>query len=57
MGTYLVLENPYAWLLGARVCAELRHEGKANWDVRWQNHARLVATEMGEKTGTDYSWV
>jgi hypothetical protein len=30
-GTYLALENPLAWLLGARVCAEPGHKDKADW--------------------------
>jgi hypothetical protein len=30
-GTYPVLENPQAWLLGARVYAEPEHEDKADW--------------------------
>jgi hypothetical protein len=30
-GTYLALENPLAWLLGAWVCAEPGHKDKADW--------------------------
>jgi hypothetical protein len=56
-GTYPVLENPQAWLLGARVYAEPEHEDKADWANKWQNHARPWLLRWGERTGADYSQV
>jgi hypothetical protein len=39
-GAYPVLENPQAWLLGSRVCAESEREDKADWADRWRNPSR-----------------